>query len=92
MTKAFDFDIDEAELARLLKLAEEVAKMKWEYLQVWLNPEGVYVAFDGDSICDGDNNLILLLNKLGKAGWEYCEHINLNLDNYPFFLLKRSLP
>ncbi len=71
-------------------MTKELSKMKWEYLQVYLNDEGVFVAFDGNSICDGDNSLIPLFNRLGKAGWEYCEHIP--LKHRPHFLLKRSLP
>ena len=59
--------------------------MKWEYLLVYHN--GVaFVAFDGASICDGDESLIILLNKLGQDRWEgytYAED---------YYLLKRSLP
>ncbi len=59
--------------------------MKWEYLQVYVNVEGIFVAFDGNSTCDGDKSLIVLLNKLGKDRWEYCQ------AEHPFIFLKRSI-
>jgi len=61
--------------------------MKWEYLQVYLNDEGVYVAFDGNSICDGDSNLIVLLNRLGDDRWEYCACA---VEDKLYHLLKRT--
>ncbi len=48
--------------------------MKWEYLQIYVNDEGIFVAFDGNSICDGDKSLIVLLNKLGQDRWQYCAY------------------
>ena len=64
--------------------------MKWEYLQVYVNDEGIFVAFDGNSICDGDKSLIVLLNKLGKDRWEYCNQASNGREDYPYHLLKRE--
>jgi len=61
--------------------------VKFEYLQVYKVAIG-YTAFDGNSECDGDNDLVRLLNKLGQDRWEYCQFI----DNPPYHLLKRRLP
>ena len=71
--------------------------MKFEYLQVYLNraEDGTlrYLAFDGNSVCDGDKYLIDLLNRLGRDNWEYCAFINPDKHiTYPYHLLKRSLP
>lgn len=72
--------------------------MKWEYLQVYVSKarDGTlrYLAFDGNSVCDGDKSLIVLLNKLGQDRWEYCQAIytNEDLSNYSYHLLKRSIP
>jgi len=68
--------------------------MKFEYLQIYLTVSG-YIAFDGNSDCDGDINIIKLLNKLGQDRWEYCgfvvvRHPSVYEDGY--HLLKRSLP
>jgi len=60
--------------------------MKFEYLQVYLDDNDHWVAFDGNSICNGDENLIKLLNKLGQDRWEYCGYVGF------YHLLKRSLP
>lgn len=60
--------------------------MKWEYLQIYLDNKDHWIVFDGNSICDGDEDLIRLLNRLGQDRWEYCQYIN------TYHLLKRSLP
>lgn len=71
--------------------------MKWEYLQVYLDERMVWVAFDGNSNCHGDENLIRLLNKLGQDEWEYCQFYPVNYrieyrEILGYHLLKRSLP
>lgn len=68
--------------------------MKWEYLEVYIGGDGTFIAFDGNSQCDGDKSLIVLLNRLGQDRWEYCYPIGSNerLSNHSFHLLKRSLP
>ncbi len=79
-------------------MVTEGGKMKWEYLQVYLNraEDGTlrYLAFDGASACDGDKSLIKLLNRLGADRWEYCEvvYITSDLTSHSYHLLKRSLP
>lgn len=70
-------------------MVKEGAKVKWEYLQVYLNNEDRYVAFDGNSICDGDKDLISLLNKLGKDDWNYCGYVTRDTPK-PCHLLKRN--
>lgn len=71
---------------------------RFEYLQVYLTKtdDGIhkYIAFDGNSECDGDRKLVVLLNKLGQDGWEYCQFISDEgySITYPHHLLKRSLP
>ncbi len=64
--------------------------MKWEYLQVYVNDEGIFVAFDGNSICDGDKSLIVLLNKLGRDRWQYCAYVTQDTDK-PCHILKRQI-
>ncbi len=59
--------------------------MKWEYLLVYESGD-TFTAFDGTSTCDGDESLIILLNRLGQDRWEgyaYAEG---------YYLFKRSLP
>ena len=65
--------------------------MNWEYLMVYIE-NNVYVAWDGNSICDSDSDLVILLNKLGQDRWEYCTEANGGYIDYPYHLLKRSIP
>lgn len=68
--------------------------MKFEYLQVYLTASG-YAAFNGNSKCDGDKELIILLNKLGQDKWEYCGFTAIghpSVYENGYHLLKRSLP
>lgn len=67
-------------------MAKGVGKMRFEYLQVYLDDYERWVAFDGSSICDGDESLLALLNRLGLDRWEYIGSEQL------FLFLKRSLP
>jgi hypothetical protein len=82
--------ISHSESKRLLE-----GKMKFEYLQVYFTESASYVAFDGNSVCDGDTSIVRLLNKLGQDRWEYCGftvigHPSVYENGY--HLLKRSLP
>lgn len=69
--------------------------MKFEYLQVYLNKaeDGTlrYLAFDGNSVCDGDENLITLLNKLGRDRWSYCAYVTNDANIVPCHILKREV-
>ena len=86
------------QLKQLVKLAkEDRVGNKFEYLEVYLSRDEYgkirYLAFDGNSACDGDKSLFNLLNKLGQDKWEYCTLINPDEHtSYSYHLLKRSLP
>jgi len=60
--------------------------MKWEYLQVYPDAN-VWIAFDGNSKCDGDKSLLVLLNRLGQDRWECFMSVGKK-----YYYLKRSLP
>jgi len=63
--------------------------MKFEYLQVYLTDDDHWIAFDGNSICDGDSSLIALLNRLGDDRWEYAAYVTRDANIVPCHILKR---
>jgi len=71
-------------------VVEEGDEVKWEYLQVYFNDYEKWVAFDGNSICDGDASLLVLLNKLGLDRWNYCSYVTRDTD-IPCHILKREI-
>ena len=66
------------------RVVEKGDEMKWEYLQVSLNFDNQWIAFDGNSICDGDRDLLTLLNRLGQDEWEHYQ------TTKPYLFLKRN--